>query len=103
MGFVPPSKTGILFDVSTSLKSRRLLCCQEKDFVVHFFEVKAESDVELHGKIIPHTYFRGSARDRPDAKLLLWHYRQCAMAHFRGFACRLSIQDALDTVATFNT
>lgn len=42
---------------------------------------------------------RGEITDRPNEQLLAWQYRQCVQMHFRGFAHRMSPDDAINEVA----
>lgn len=39
-----------------------------------------------HGKMLSPDRFRGLEEMRPDPRLIGWHYRQCLMAHVRGFS-----------------
>lgn len=64
--------------------------------VVHFFKPLTEQDAALHGKVIEPTFFRVSLpAQRPDRRLLEWHYRQCAQMRFRGFPVKMTAVDAV--------
>lgn len=59
---------------------------KDNTFYVHFFILNFPGAESIHGKAISPERFRGSLRRRPDPRLVRWHYRQCVMAHIRGFA-----------------
>lgn len=60
--------------------------CKDGSFHVHCFTLSSTDTAALHGKIISSDRFRGLAESRPDRRLVEWHYKQCLMAHFRGFS-----------------
>ena len=57
---------------------------QGDTFVVHIFSAFTPDVAQYHGKVLGPDRFRGPRNRRPHAGLLLFHYQQCAMKHFRG-------------------
>ncbi|KAK0562189.1 hypothetical protein OC844_002819 [Tilletia horrida] len=55
------------------------------DLVVHIFNAKSTRR-SYHGKVVPMAYFRCVPTRRPDPRLLLFHYQQCAMCYLRGWS-----------------
>lgn len=39
-----------------------------------------------HGKVIPSSFFRSPAHQRPHRKVLLFHYQQCVLMYMRSFS-----------------
>lgn len=59
---------------------------KDGSFYVHCFTLSQSETATLHGKKITCDRFRGLVESRPDPRLVEWHYRQCLMAHIRGFS-----------------
>lgn len=72
---------------------------QGQSLVVHYFTPADQTKQDMHGLVLAPERFRGAASVRPDSRLLMWHYRQCSQMHFRGFAWRMSVDEALDEIA----
>jgi len=68
--------------------------------IVHVFRPRTAQDAALHGKVIEPAFFRVSfPSQRPDKRLLMWHYRQCIQMRFRGFAARMTAADAIAEIS----
>jgi len=68
--------------------------------IVHFFRPLTARNAALHGKVIEPAYFRVTRpSQRPDKRLLMWHYRQCIQMRFRGFAARMTAADAIAEIS----
>ncbi|PWN24348.1 hypothetical protein BDZ90DRAFT_263363 [Jaminaea rosea] len=56
------------------------------DLIVHVFAPGDDALRGFHGKILKPERFRPPEDRRPDVRLLRFHYQQCAIKYFRGFA-----------------
>ncbi|CAO1621224.1 unnamed protein product [Parajaminaea phylloscopi] len=59
-----------------------------EDLIVHIFYATTFTTARYHGKVLTPDRFRCQPYERPSIPLLLFHYRQCAMKHLRGFDWR---------------
>ncbi|CAD6586822.1 MAG: hypothetical protein TREMPRED_004564 [Tremellales sp. Tagirdzhanova-0007] len=62
---------------------------KDGSFYVHCFTLSQSEIATLHGKKISPDRFRGLEESRPDRRLVDWHYKQCLMAHIRGFSANM--------------
>ena len=66
---------------------------QDGIFFIHFFLLRKREARSLHGKALEQNRFRGPDDWQPDVRLVNFHYRQCLMAHIRGFSAGFDEQD----------
>ncbi|AGV14750.1 hypothetical protein, variant [Cryptococcus neoformans var. grubii H99] len=65
---------------------------KDGSFYVHFFVLGYPDATRLHGMRIPPERFRGPISERPDPRLVQWHYAQCVKARIRGFAAGMEFE-----------
>lgn len=54
--------------------------------MVHFLAPVSDELSSYHGKVLSRDRFRTKPDRRPNVDMLLFHYKQCAMKHLRGFS-----------------
>lgn len=69
-----------------SLRALLIYCTfQEEDIFIHMFCPSDPDWKQYHGQVIKPDRFHTTEAEKPDRRLLLFHYQQCAMMRFRGF------------------